>query len=122
MGKIMPQEIEVWYLIPALRRELTMIFIKDYRLNQKKAAEILGITEAAISQYLNAKRGNEIKFSKDETEKIKKTAMEILRDEKNVMKKIYNLSLSLRKSKALCEIHRSHDRSISKRCDICFQV
>ena len=45
MQHIMPQEIEVWYLIPALRKELARIFIKDYGLAQKKAAELLGISE-----------------------------------------------------------------------------
>lgn len=31
--------------------------IKDYGLNQREAAKRLGITDAAISQYLSAKRG-----------------------------------------------------------------
>ena len=62
MSKVMPQEIEVWYLIPALRREFTRIFIKDYGLTQKQTADILGITEAAISQYLRLKIANQIKF------------------------------------------------------------
>ena len=121
MSKIMPQEIEVWYLIPALRRELAISFIKDYGLNQKKAAEMLGITNAAISQYINLKRGNEIKFSKNEMESIKKTAGEIIKNPEEVMKKVYHLSTSLRKSKAICGIHLSQDKSISKSCDICFK-
>ena len=121
MTRIMPQEIEVWYLIPALRRELARIFTEENNFSQKKAAEILGITNAAISQYINSKRGNEIKFSKSEIESIKKTAREIVKDNENVMKKIYALSVSLRKSKAICGIHMSHDKSIDKNCDICFK-
>jgi predicted transcriptional regulator len=121
MTRIMPQEIEVWYLIPALRRELARIFVEDYGLSQKKAAEILGITNAAISQYLSQKRGNEIKFSKDEIEKIKKKAGEIIKDEKEVMKKIYELSILLRKSKAICSIHMNQDKNVDEKCDICFK-
>ena len=121
MTRIMPQEIEVWYLIPALRRELAKIFIKEHGLSQKKAAEILGITNAAISQYLSFKRGNEIKFSKNEIEKIKKTAKEIIKNNDDLMKKIYQLSVSLMKSKTICNIHMSHDKSIEKGCDICFK-
>ena len=121
MTRIMPQEIEVWYLIPALRRELAKIFIEENNLSQKKAAEILGITNAAISQYVNSKRGNEIKFSKEEVQKIKKAAREIIRNNDDIMKKIYALSVSLRKSKAICGIHMSHDKSIDKNCDICFK-
>ena len=121
MTRIMPQEIEVWYLIPALRKELAKIFIQDFDLSQKKAAEILGITNAAISQYLSSKRGSEIKFSKDEIAKIKKAAREIIGNEKDVMKKIYQLSVSLRGSKAICGIHMSQDKGVEKGCDICFK-
>ena len=121
MGSIMPQEIEVWYLIPALRRELALSFINDYGLSQKKAAEMLGITDSAISQYLSLKRGNEIKFSKKEIEEIKKAAKEIIDDNKDIMKKIYDLSVSLRKSKTICGIHMSQDKNVEKNCDICFK-
>src|SRR3989338_1087133 len=119
MSKIMPQEIEVWYLIPALRRELAISFIKDYGLNQKKAAEILGITNAAISQYISLKRGNEIKFSRQEMVAIKKTAGLIIKNPEDAMKKVYHLSVSLKKSKAICGIHLSQDKSLGKDCDIC---
>ena len=117
----MPQEIEVWYLIPALRKELAKIFVEENGLSQKKAASILGITDAAISQYLSSKRGSEIKFSKDEIVKIKKTAREIIKNGGDVMKKIYRLSVSLRGSKAICNIHMSHDKNVEKGCDICFK-
>jgi hypothetical protein len=121
MTRVMPQEVEVWYLIPALRRELAKIFIGDYGLSQKKAAEILGITGAGVSQYLSSKRGSEVKFSKDEMEKIKKVAKKIISDEKEVMKKIYGLSVSLRGSKAICNIHMSQDKAVEDGCDICFK-
>ncbi len=117
----MPQEIEVWYLIPALRKELAKIFVEENGLSQKKAASILGITDAAISQYLSSKRGSEVKFSKDEIAKIKKTAKEIIKNEGDVMKKIYQLSVSLRGSKAICGIHMSQDKGVEKGCDICFK-
>lgn len=117
----MPQEIEVWYLIPALRRELAKVFIKDYKMSQKEAADILGITSAAISQYLNSKRGSEIKFSNGEIAEIKMAAEKIAGGKKSAMKEIYELSVLMKKSKAICAIHRSRERGISKECDICFR-
>ena len=119
MKKVMPQELEVWYLIPALRRELAKIFIKEYGLKQKKVAECLGITEAAISQYLNSKRGKEIKFSDKAMKDIKASAKEIMENKKDIIDKVYELCVSMRKSKALCEFHRLRDRKIPKNCDIC---
>ncbi len=121
MKKVMPQEIEVWYLIPALRRELAKIFIKYHNLSQKEAAEILGITEAAISQYLKSKRGKEIKFSKKELEQIKKSAKRIIKDNDNTMKELYDLCVLFRESKVICNLHRKKDRSISKHCQACFE-
>ena len=83
--KLMPQELEVWYLLPALRKELARIFIKDYNLSQKKISQLFGITESAISQYQKLKRANELKFSRTEKEEIKKTASKILKDEKDLI-------------------------------------
>ncbi|MDP2628431.1 MAG: transcriptional regulator [Nanoarchaeota archaeon] len=119
MKKVMPQEIELWYLIPAIRRELAKIFINEYGFSQKKSAQILGITEAAISQYLSSKRANEIKFSAREIEEIKKTAKKIVNNEKESMKFLYNLSTIFRGSKIICKLHRSKDKSIDKNCKIC---
>ena len=64
--KVLPQEVEVWYLIPALRKEITKALIKDFGKNQREVSAILGVSEGAVSQYLSSKRGNELKFSKEE--------------------------------------------------------
>tara|TARA_Y100000294_G_scaffold177026_1_gene201122 strand:+ start:2588 stop:2956 length:369 start_codon:yes stop_codon:yes gene_type:complete len=120
MSKVMPQEIEVWYLIPALRRELVKIFIKDYNLSQKKSAEILEITESAISQYLKSKRGGKIIFSKKETEQIKKSADKIIKNPETLMKNLYDLCILFRKNKVICELHKNQDKKIIKDCDVCF--
>lgn len=115
---IMPQELEVWYLIPSLRKELAKIFIRDYKLSQKKAAELLGLTESAVSQYLKSKRGKEIKFTKDELEEIKKNAEKIIKNPKEMTAYLYQLSKKLRGSKGMCEIHKKYE-NISINCDMC---
>ncbi|MEA2054866.1 MAG: transcriptional regulator [Candidatus Thermoplasmatota archaeon] len=56
-GKV-PCEIITWYILPAIRRELSAVIIKDYDMHQKDAAKLLGLTDAAISQYISKKRGN----------------------------------------------------------------
>ncbi|MEK6820210.1 MAG: transcriptional regulator, partial [Nanoarchaeota archaeon] len=56
----LPQEIEVWYLIPAIRKELARILTKKYKLTFEKTGGILGISKAAVSQYLNKKRADKI--------------------------------------------------------------
>src|SRR3989344_1784732 len=106
--KLMPQEIEVWYLIPAIRKELTKIFLSDLKISQKKISEILGVSEGAISQYLNSKRGSELKFSRKEKEEIKKTAKKIIKNKKS-HEELYKLSIKLKGCDSLCEWHKKHD-------------
>tara|TARA_B100000315_G_scaffold213261_1_gene211093 strand:- start:124 stop:480 length:357 start_codon:yes stop_codon:yes gene_type:complete len=117
----MPQEIEVWYLIPALRKELSKIFIKDHNLAQKKAAELLGISEAAVSQYVKEKRGKEMKFTKSELEEVKYTAAKILKDKKHSMKYLYEACIAFRGSKTICNFHRKHHKDLPAKCTICME-
>ena len=53
----LPCEKIIWYGIPVIRRELAFSLINQFGLSQKEAAEKLGITPAAVSQYLSKKRG-----------------------------------------------------------------
>ncbi len=117
--KLLPQELEVWYLIPALRRELAKILIYDFGMSQKKASQILGITESAISQYLKSKRGSELKFSKEEIEKIRESAYNIVENKSGVNEEIYKLSVKFRASNALCDFHKKGDKTVSKDCELC---
>lgn len=121
MKTVMPQEIEVWYLIPALRREIAKALISKYNITQKQTAKILGITEAAISQYLSSKRGSEIKFSKSESEEIGKTAKEIIKNPGKTTELLYKLSVKFRGSDFICRLHRKHDPSFSVNCKLCKQ-
>jgi predicted transcriptional regulator len=47
----------IWTGLPAIRREIAESMISDYGLSQKEAAEKLGITPAAVCQYIFKKRG-----------------------------------------------------------------
>ena len=118
---IMPQEVEVWYLLPALRRELANIFLKDYAINQRRISKMLGITESAVSQYLSSKRASELIFSLKERKKIKEAAKKIINKKQSVMKTLYNLSAFFMKSKVMCNFNKEHDKNIPKNCQVCFK-
>ena len=119
--KLLPQELEVWYLIPAIRRELTKFFIKKHELTQKQVAEILGLTESAVSQYLKGKRAEELKFNASEVKIIEKYADKIIKDKKSVGKHLFSLSIKLRGTSSLCELHKEQDSSVNKNCKICME-
>ncbi len=46
------------YVVPLFRSLVAKELINTYKLTQVEAAQSLGTTQAAISQYINAKRAN----------------------------------------------------------------
>jgi predicted transcriptional regulator len=52
-----PCELIVWYVLPSIRRELAKELVVKHHLSQAEVARRFGVTDAAISQYLKAKRG-----------------------------------------------------------------
>ena len=118
----MPQEVEVRYMLPAIRRELARIFVEEHKFNQKDAAEILGLTEAAVSQYHDSKRAKDVIFSSKVIEEIKKSASKILAEKSNkqrVIAEMYRISNLTTVKQILCDLHRSQSKELEN-CNICF--
>ena len=121
MKGIMPQEIEVWYILPALRKEFTRQMLEK-NLTQKAIAKKLLLTESAVSQYLNGKRGGDIEFNNEIKEDIRKSVDNILKTG-NLIQELQQLCRKIRENGFLCEIHRKHG-IVSKECEtgiICLQ-
>ena len=113
-----PQEIEVWYILPAIRREL-VIALKNKGYTQKKIAEFLNVTESAISQYTKEKRAKKIQLNEKVKKFIQKTA-EKISDSKTAYQQIHKVSEFIRDSKALCEIHMQVEGNLEG-CDVCYK-
>ena len=52
-----PCEYMMWNGLPVIRREIAESMINNFGLNQKETAQKLGVTPAAICQYMSKKRG-----------------------------------------------------------------
>jgi len=50
-------EFMMWNGLPVIRREIADSMINHFGLSQKETAEKLGITPAAVCQYVSRKRG-----------------------------------------------------------------
>lgn len=100
-----PCEIIVWYLLPAIRREFARALVDTYGLTQRGAAEKLGLTESAVSQYLHSKRGNEIRFSQDIITKIEESARGIAESGESSPNKICAICTKIRTERSLEELH-----------------
>jgi predicted transcriptional regulator len=55
---LLPSEIESKSLIPAVRAILAKDLVKAKGLKEEEVAKLLGITQAAVSNYLRGTRGD----------------------------------------------------------------
>lgn len=114
----MPQEIEVWYLLPAIRREFAKTMVKK-GVKQREISKKMGITEAAVSQYINSKRAKNVRFPKNTKKEIEKSAEKVIKG-RNMIVEMQRICKICRKDRTLCRIHRMYGR-IPKGCEVCFE-
>ena len=101
---IFPQEIEVWYILPAIRKKISLKLAEN--LAQKDVAEIMGVTPAAISQYKKQKRAKEEIFDQEMEKELNLSIKNILKDN-NLGDEIIRLNNLLKKKCILCKIYRN---------------
>jgi len=119
--KLMPQEVELWYVYPSLRKEMASTMVKKHNLKQKEIAEKLKVSTAAVSHYVNEKRSKKKIFDKEFESRIEVSVKKIVDDEKDSTKEIQSLINWIRKNKTLCDIHRMFDDKVPKKCEICYE-
>lgn len=120
MKEQMPQEIEVWDIIPAIRREFAKIMIKEHKLNQRETARLLRLTEPAVSQYVKSKRAKDIVFGKRVISEMKKSAKHIIRDSSSLVTEMQKIC-NLHEIKVMvCSIHRRRS-TVPKNCCVCLK-
>lgn len=100
---LLPQEIEVFYILPTIRKSLAKYMLK--MMKQKDVACIFGITEAGISQYMSNKRANELHFDDDFEKEVEKSARRIV-NKSDYIKETQKLLKLIRSTKEICKIHR----------------
>ena len=118
---LLPQEIEVWYIIPKIRKELASVFVKEYELSYEKAGDILGISKAAVSQYLSNKRANKIKISKDIEKEIKISAKKIIEKKSNGLMEIERIIQLMKNTKCACDVCKQYNKEVLKYCNCEFK-
>lgn len=110
---MLSQEIETFYLIPAIRKALVEYMIKK-GIEKKKIAEALNLTKSAISQYVSKKR---VKSFKLDDEIIEECCENILKG-KNYISEIQKLIHNLKKTKRICKIYRENNLA-PEDCRVC---
>jgi predicted transcriptional regulator len=144
---MMPQEVEVWYVLPAIRRELAKIMKtksiprigedgkkKDHRITQKEIAKMLGVTEPAITQYLlkdqgRRSRGDQVIIPKRFLPELDKSVDKMINQYEagganddmfeTMTSEVNRIIKIIRDDGAMCEIHRQFSAHVKSNCSAC---
>lgn len=145
---MMPQEVEVWYVLPAIRRELAKAMKKktisrlnedgemvEHKITQKEIARMLGVTEPAITQYLLKKkgrrsRGDQVVIPDIILKEIDKSADIMIEEFENaretdedifedMTREINHIIRIMRDEGIMCDIHREFCEHVDDPCNAC---
>ncbi len=116
--QLLPQEIEVWYVLPAIRKEMVNVMAKK-GLMQKDIAKIMDATEASVSQYVNGKRGSEIKFDDKTKKMIEQKTNAVIKNPKSFTKEVSELSKKIMNAGVICKFHKKTDKRVPAKCCVC---
>jgi len=112
----LPQEIEVWYIIPAMRKEFSKVLTQKHKLTFEKAGNILGISKAAVSQYLKNKRASKIKLPKDIRKEIENSAAILIKNNKLAVREMMKILKLMKKKGCECGVCKKYNKGILKQC------
>ena len=125
---LLPSEIEAKSLIPAVRAILAKKLIKEYSLKEEDVAKVLGITQAAVSNYVRGTRGDIELISKLESvREVMRMIDDIAKDLStnkaympSTLAKFVGLCNYMRYTLIICDVHHSIESNIDEQiCEEC---
>jgi len=104
-------EVIVTTVLPAIRSIVTKELLSNYHLTQEEAADLLGLTQPAISQYLRESRGFKVKLLENHP-RIMRMIDDLTKDiaaeritPKEMQSRICSICKNARNSKIICHLH-----------------
>ncbi|MEM0029374.1 MAG: helix-turn-helix domain-containing protein [Candidatus Nitrosocaldus sp.] len=122
---LLPSEIESRSLIPAIRAIISRRLVNEYNMKEEDVARLLGITQAAVSNYIRGTRGDaelakRLMSEPSVVRRIDEISKELAMNKAfmpSTMAKYIGLLNYIRHSLLICDIHHAIEKSIDK--DIC---
>ncbi|NJE84599.1 ArsR family transcriptional regulator [Thermococcus sp. CX2] len=120
-------EVASRYVYPSLRRRLVEI-LREKGLKQTQIAELLHITQSAVSRYLRMDRGALIDVAQfpDIDDDLKKLAEEIIRKrptEYEIHSMLVQISLEMLGKGYVCSFHSQIDPELNPaQCRVCLEL
>lgn len=124
-----PYEIIVKTALPAIRSMLAENLTFKYNLKQKEIAELMHLTQAAVSYYLTKSRGkytDYLRSDEDIAVKIDKLAYKLYRQKlssQELAMEINKLIMYIIRKKYLCDYHNLLEPETNEEeCNICDDI
>jgi len=126
---LLPAEIETKTLIPALRAILAKKLMELYNIQEEDISKMLGVTQAAISNYIRGTRGNpelitkllSIKEVSDMIDEIASNLSTNMAYTPASLSKFIGLCNYIKSSLLICDIHHNLetniDEAVCKECE-----
>lgn len=126
---LLPSEIETKTLIPALRAILAKKLMESYNIQEEDISKMLGVTQAAISNYIRGTRGNlelitKLLSIKEVSEMIDEIASNLSTNMAYTpasLSKFIGLCNYIKSSLLICDIHHNLetniDEAVCKECE-----
>ncbi len=126
---LLPAEIESKTLIPALRAILAKKLAEDHNVREEEISKMLGVTQAAVSNYIRGTRGDPSLILKLMTEKQVATMVNELTENlssdmaytPSSLSKFIGLCNYIKSSLLICDIHHNLesniDEGVCKECE-----
>ena len=120
----LPCEIAVRSVVPAIRALLAKELTKTHGMKQGDAANLLGITQTAISKYVHHVRGSILQIKSEiVTTEIASTAVALVNGElkqKEVSFRICNVCRLIREQGLMCELCKQINTFLDEEeCNLC---
>jgi predicted transcriptional regulator len=125
---LLPAEIESKTLIPALRAILAKKLAEDHNVREEEISKMLGVTQAAISNYIRGTRGDPALIAKLLSEEQVSTLINELTENlssdmaytPSSLSKFIGLCNYIKSSLLICEIHHNLESNIDEKvCKEC---
>lgn len=122
----LPCEIAVKSVVPAIRALLARELTETYGMKQGEAADLLGITQTAVSKYIHHVRGRVLSIEGEKEVKtlIIKTATSLTDgnlDRPSLALRICTTCNLIRKKRLMCKLCKRADPTLNvKKCNLCF--
>jgi len=125
---LVPCEVAVKCVLPAVRAMMAKQLMTEHGLNQEQTAKLLGVSQPAISLYNRRMRGKAIDIGRDAeiTKLVESLATSLAESDmshKEFIPRFCEICRTIRAKGLLCQMHKTFDPSINiEECELCMSI